>query len=372
MAYLTASAGRVASGVQRRARSACAAIAASVLAFMGASGCGNTVDAHPSDGGPATPAPCPTTDDGTPIVLASAVALSPIAVDATSVYFDADDGLTAVSRCGGEPKLLAPGLGAAGLALDATAIYGTGGKGVFKVPLTGGTPTTLATVDPSSLAYGIAVDATNVYWTGEGDGTISKVPIEGGPSTTLATAPAWCVTCGSLEIAAHANRVYWLFDGPIGGTCPTDGVPNYPCMGSTVRSVPVGGGSSTTVVSGTWGPFTFAIDATSIYWIDGANDVVKKPLGGGTPVVLASGQRRPFSIAVDATHVYWTNLGTGGGIDDGTVMKVPIGGGEPVTLASGQRSPDKIVVDATSVYWTIWLKAGSEPIPVNVMKLTPK
>ncbi len=361
MVLCTASTGHAASGVRDRTRSACAAVVVYLVGLAGASGCGN-----PSDGGPATPAPCPTTDDGTPIVLASAVALSPIAVDATSVYFDADDGLTAVSRCGGEPKLLTPGLGAAGIALDTMAIYGTGGKGVFKVPLTGGTPTTLATVDAMRSAYYIAVDATNVYWTDAFDGIVSKVPIEGGPSTTLATTGQ-----GWGPIAVHANRVYWLWSGPIAGNC-ADGPGYYPCMGTTVRSVPVGGGSSTTVVSGTWGPFTFAIDATSIYWIDDANDVVKKPLGGGTPVVLASGQRRPFSIAVDATHVYWTNLGTGGGIDDGTVMKVPIGGGEPVTLASGQRNPDSIVVDATSVYWTTWIKAGMEPMPVNVMKLTPK
>ncbi|HLK41474.1 MAG TPA: hypothetical protein VKU41_32215 [Polyangiaceae bacterium] len=40
------------------------------------------------------------------------------------------------------------------------------------------------------------------------------------------------------------------------------------------------------------------------------------PRGGGTVTTLVSGLNRPYGIAVDATHVYWTNNG------DGRVMKL--------------------------------------------------
>ncbi len=92
------------------------------------------------------------------------------------------------------------------------------------------------------------------------------------------------------------------------------------------------------------------------------------PLDGGTPITLASGQSGPWSIAVDATSVYWTNSG-GAGNGPGTVMKVPLGGGTPITLASGQGAPAGIAVDTTSVYWTDFTGGTNNG---TVMKLTPK
>jgi hypothetical protein len=43
----------------------------------------------------------------------------------------------------------------------------------MKVPLAGGTPITLAT--GQNLALHIAIDATSVYWTTRGDGTVKKL-----------------------------------------------------------------------------------------------------------------------------------------------------------------------------------------------------
>ena len=43
----------------------------------------------------------------------------------------------------------------------------------MKAPLTGGAPTTLAS--GQGYPWAIAVDATSVYWTTVGDGTVMKV-----------------------------------------------------------------------------------------------------------------------------------------------------------------------------------------------------
>jgi hypothetical protein len=48
--------------------------------------------------------------------------------------------------------------------------------------------------------------------------------------------------------------------------------------------------------------------------------VMKMPLGRGAPINLASGQNSPGKIAVDATSIYWTN-GAGGTVN-GSVMKL--------------------------------------------------
>jgi sugar lactone lactonase YvrE len=218
--------------------------------------------------------------------------------------------------------------------LDATSVYVPGGEyelgdsgtaAVRKVPRDGGASEVLYSDPISGSVDSIAVDATSVYFAYRWE--VRKFALAGGAPTRIAS-----FQDTAFALAVDATSVYWV-DGYAG----------------TVVKVGLSGGTPVTLASGQGFPSALAIDATSAYWVNrDAGTVMKVGLGleGGAPVTLASGQTDPNSIAVDGTSVYWTTRGAE------TVMKVPLDGGTPVTLASGQVNPcNRVVVDATSVYW---------------------
>lgn len=66
-------------------------------------------------------------------------------------------------------------------------------------------------------------------------------------------------------------------------------------------------------------------------------------------VVLASKQDKPWTIAIDANNVYWVNAGTLGGL-----YKVPKGGGATTPLYEGAVAAiESVGVDSTSVYFVL-------------------
>ena len=131
-----------------------------------------------------------------------------------------------------------------------------------------------------------AVDATSVYWLGDG---VMKAAKGGGPTMTLTTATGPVLPMAG--IAVDGTNVYWS-SGP-------------PAETSGVNKVPLDGGVTTPVfeLMSTSAPGPIAIDDTNVYYVDGSGDLLRAPLAGGPVTTLATGQVNPDAIAVDATSV---------------------------------------------------------------------
>lgn len=215
---------------------------------------------------------------------------------------------------------------------------------------------------------GIAVDGTRVYWTtlntlpgGPTDfGVVMSVPVDGGTATTLA--PGHGLNTGADALAVNATTVFWTAEGPLnaGESGPM-----------SVMSAPIGGGAPTTLASlryqfKDWMPQRIAVDTTSVYWTvqtpaAAGGAVLRVPLAGGAVTTLASGQNDPAGIHVTLAGVYWADVNGTSSVPSGmgTVMSLPLGGGSAAALASGQAGPLGITADDTSVYWTTCCNPGN-------------
>jgi len=93
---------------------------------------------------------------------------------------------------------------------------------------------------------------------------------------------------------------------------------------------------------------------SNLYWANGGvgGSVKTMPLGGGTPTTVFMGLGGSLiDMAFDETGFYWT---LDDGNNHGTLMRVPVGGGDPITLVDMMHNPATPKLDATSIYWTVW------------------
>jgi hypothetical protein len=174
----------------------------------------------------------------------------------------------------------------------------------------------------------VVTSGTTLYFTlGGSNSDVLSVPVGGGTPTTIATAQKF-----PNGLALDSTYVYW------GAFAANQGVAKYPRAGGPVTNVVSNGYSQC---------LQMAADGTNVYFgtYSSNGDVYQATPSGGNLVHLASGQTNPYAFAVDGSYVYWTDSTT-----LGAIMRVPIGGGTVTKLAS-DNIPNQIAVDAQAIYW---------------------
>ena len=280
-----------------------------------------------------------------------------------------------------------------GIAVDATNAYWTDLiSGVRSIPLLGGIPAQIAMADTPEA---IALDSGHVYWTAKN--LLARAPLPGGATQSLLSTP---LKTGAWALATDGTNVYWADQA-----------------GGTVQQMPVSGGSPILLAKGLVAPDGVVVDDTSVYFANGTNQQVQGSIlkvtkgAGGSQVTLATGQKGPRALALDDANVYWTDsalyvpattglvmkapktggmatiltsgqgnpLGiavNGGDIffvngDAGTVMRLPTSGGTPVVVAQGQLYVTSIAADAKAIYWTTQNQGGAVMKPSRAEEEAP-
>jgi hypothetical protein len=187
-------------------------------------------------------------DGGTVSTIATGQGFtSELAVDSSYVYW-ASGYIARAPLTGGPVTTLVSAVSPQRMALDATSVYFTTNSGITgkveRVPKSGGMPQTLAFEETSE--QGVAVDQANVYWSNS-SGDVMKEGVDGAAPMPLAF-----LQTNSFAVAVDATSIYW---------------PGSNAMGSGgVFKTSLDGGAVTTITNG-WGyPLGFALDATSVYF----------------------------------------------------------------------------------------------------------
>ena len=196
------------------------------------------------------------------------------------------------------------------------------------------TPIVLATDENTQAARALAVDATSVYWAGNGI-VACTIGGCGGSPQQLAAGNGW-------SVAADGEHVLW-----------TDGVSANVCL-------PTNCASTTTELGRAPASGNLASDGTAGFWVDGQGTLLSCAVNGctGVPTVVGTGVMLigdwPISGAftVDASYLYWVTFDTNDALTQ-IVRGAKDGNGSPSVVATleGNAKVSALASDGANLYW---------------------
>lgn len=240
----------------------------------------------------------------------------------------ADGGQGGAATVGGAGGSGATGAGATGGSGGGGTTGGSGGTGATGGSGGGGAagvPELLVAATFDMNPWGIAIDATNVYFTDAMgiNGKVSRVPKAGGPLTVLAS---------GLELP---------------GAVAVDATDVYVLTFDHLLRVPIAGGVFTNIGTGGAGYARIVLDNDTIYWTDGTlgGALRRMAKGGGGIMHIDDGHDTEGLVLHDGT-LYWSS------IESGAIKSAPSTGGTVSVFASGQDYPRMgLITDGADLYW---------------------
>lgn len=249
---------------------------------------------------------------------------------------------------------------------------------IMKVPLNGGVKVDVAVADRRIAS--LAIDADNLYWQEDSlepldpgcdcGSKILSIPKSGGSPVLLVdgslngglppvppgyTPASWLPTGGialssaNIVFAVSANSTYDIKSLPKSGG-----------VIENLASVAALGNSRDAVVD-------LTVAGSDILWLDTDNAGLQSlPLTGGTITTIANGLVNPGRLAVYAATAYWTESGAYDGcclvVGAGSVRKVSLSGGAAATAVANLDDPGAIAADGSGIAWGETWRIGKAPV----------
>jgi hypothetical protein len=238
--------------------------------------------------------------------------------------------------------------------------------------------------------WGLAVDATHIYWADHTGSAIARASKADGSAFEIVAAGSVGVD-SPIDVAVDGDGVYFTSSSfgvtpsvmrcPLAASCgPTElaASPEAPTRirvegsyaywldiyaGSVRRADKATGAGEVKIstidngyLGGQYAELT--IDDAFVYWTNRTpGELRRAPKGGGAPELLRDEQARPSAIVARDDTLYWANAGLD--LGQGEILSMAKdGSGAITTIAIGQTYPAAIAVDATHVYW---INEGTDP-----------